>query len=113
MTSPLLYLPPLPQVEHSHLLSGTPLQNNTTELWALLSFLDPNLFPSLQDFEDEFGTLTDASQARAWPHTAGGGEGGREGRGAPHAAAKVNRYPHGLHTPPAPMTSYPHPLEPS
>tara|TARA_B100000768_G_C11204238_1_gene343106 strand:- start:772 stop:1023 length:252 start_codon:yes stop_codon:yes gene_type:complete len=27
--------------EHCHLLSGTPLQNNTTELWALLNFLDP------------------------------------------------------------------------
>ena len=26
--------------EHCHLLSGTPLQNNTTELWALLNFLD-------------------------------------------------------------------------
>ena len=49
-------------VEHMHLLSGTPLQNNTTELWALLNFLDPALFKSLDDFHAEFGTLTDAAQ---------------------------------------------------
>ena len=50
------------RVEHMHLLSGTPLQNNTTELWALLTFLDPDLFPSLPAFLEEFGTLTDAAQ---------------------------------------------------
>jgi hypothetical protein len=48
------------QVEHTHLLSGTPLQNNTSELWALLFFLDPALFPSLEAFLDEFGTLVRA-----------------------------------------------------
>uniref|UniRef100_A0A7S3AJF1 Helicase C-terminal domain-containing protein n=1 Tax=Haptolina ericina TaxID=156174 RepID=A0A7S3AJF1_9EUKA len=50
------------EVEHMHLLSGTPLQNNTTELWALLYFLDPALFPSLELFLRDFGTLTDSSQ---------------------------------------------------
>ena len=29
------------RAEHTVMLSGTPLQNNTTELWALLSLLDP------------------------------------------------------------------------
>jgi chromodomain-helicase-DNA-binding protein 7 len=53
------------QVEHCHLLSGTPLQNNTTELWALLYFLDKSLFPSLESFLGEFGTLTDAEQVDA------------------------------------------------
>ena len=52
-------------IEHSHLLSGTPLQNNTTELWSLLYFLDQNLFPSLDTFLDEFGTLTEAAQVDA------------------------------------------------
>ena len=47
-----------------HLLSGTPLQNNTTELWALLHFLDPNLFPTLDGFLEDFGTLTDSTQER-------------------------------------------------
>ena len=50
------------QIEHMHLLSGTPLQNNTTELWALLYFLDPNLFPSLDAFIADFGTLENAAQ---------------------------------------------------
>ena len=52
-------------VEHMHLLSGTPLQNNTTELWALLYFLDPELFPNLDAFLAEFGTLTDSAQVDA------------------------------------------------
>ena len=42
--------------------TGTPLQNNTTELWALLSLLDPQLFPSLEDFLRRFGKLTDSHQ---------------------------------------------------
>ena len=45
-----------------HLLSGTPLQNNTTELWALLHFLDARTFPDLDGFLAEYGTLTDAEQ---------------------------------------------------
>ena len=49
-------------VDHLHLLTGTPLQNNTSELWALLSLLDPQLFPSREAFESEFGMLTDAAQ---------------------------------------------------
>jgi chromodomain-helicase-DNA-binding protein 7 len=52
-------------MEHMHLLSGTPLQNNTTELWALLYFLDRQLFPSLDEFLAEFGTLTDSAQVDA------------------------------------------------
>uniref|UniRef100_A0A7S4BX57 Uncharacterized protein n=1 Tax=Chrysotila carterae TaxID=13221 RepID=A0A7S4BX57_CHRCT len=50
------------RVEHMHLLTGTPLQNNTTELWALLSFLDPQLFPTLEGYLDEYGTLMDSQQ---------------------------------------------------
>jgi SWI/SNF-related matrix-associated actin-dependent regulator of chromatin subfamily A member 5 len=44
------------------LLTGTPLQNNLHELWALLSLLDPQLFPSLEDFLRRFGKLTDSHQ---------------------------------------------------
>ena len=53
------------RVEHTVMLTGTPLQNNTGELWALLSLLDANLFPSLDDFMDKFGTLTAADQVDA------------------------------------------------
>ena len=52
--------PPAPSAR-----AGTPLQNNTTELWALLSILEPDLFPSLADFLAEYGTLVNADQVDA------------------------------------------------
>lgn len=33
------------------LITGTPLQNSLKELWALLHFLHPEKFPTLEDFE--------------------------------------------------------------
>ncbi|OQS55495.1 swr1 [Ecytonucleospora hepatopenaei] len=36
------------------LLSGTPIQNNLTELWALLHFIMPTLFDSVAEFSDWF-----------------------------------------------------------
>ncbi|KAL1504942.1 hypothetical protein AB1Y20_008709 [Prymnesium parvum] len=50
------------RAEQMFMMTGTPLQNNTTELWALLSLLDPSLFPSLEEFLKRFGTLVDAAQ---------------------------------------------------
>lgn len=44
------------------LLTGTPLQNNTEELWALLHFCEPKQFASRDDFVGEFGQLQDAEQ---------------------------------------------------
>lgn len=38
------------------LLTGTPLQNNLHELWALLNFLLPDVFNSSDDFDDWFNT---------------------------------------------------------
>lgn len=40
--------------EHRLLLTGTPLQNNLKELWALLNFLMPNLFDSEEEFSELF-----------------------------------------------------------
>ncbi|OQV20493.1 SWI/SNF-related matrix-associated actin-dependent regulator of chromatin subfamily A member 5 [Hypsibius exemplaris] len=37
------------------LLTGTPLQNNLHELWALLNFLLPDIFESSEDFDTWFG----------------------------------------------------------
>jgi len=48
--------------DHLTLLTGTPLQNNTQELWTLLNFLDPVSFSSLNHFLDDFGDLKDSSQ---------------------------------------------------
>ena len=39
---------------HRILLTGTPLQNNLTELWALLNFLMPKLFDSADEFNELF-----------------------------------------------------------
>jgi len=38
------------------LLTGTPLQNNLHELWALLNFLLPDVFDSEEDFDAWFDT---------------------------------------------------------
>lgn len=42
------------QSDHRLLLTGTPLQNNLGELWALLNFLLPKVFNSCDDFEKWF-----------------------------------------------------------
>lgn len=36
------------------LITGTPLQNNLHELWALLNFLLPDIFTSSEDFDSWF-----------------------------------------------------------
>ena len=40
--------------DHRLLITGTPLQNNLHELWALLNFLLPNLFSSAENFDAIF-----------------------------------------------------------
>lgn len=41
---------------HRLLLTGTPLQNNLHEIWALLNFLLPKVFDSADDFDAWFNT---------------------------------------------------------
>ncbi|PFH31946.1 SWI2/SNF2 ISWI-like SANT [Besnoitia besnoiti] len=55
--------------KHRLLLTGTPLQNNLRELWALLNFLFPSLFSSSAEFEHLFDLTGTAGS---------GGEGGAE-----------------------------------
>ena len=53
--------------ENKLLLTGTPLQNNLTELWSLLNFILPEIFDKLEQFEDwfDFGDMvTDAGGKR-------------------------------------------------
>lgn len=38
------------------ILTGTPLQNNLPELWALLNFILPKIFKSVKTFEEWFST---------------------------------------------------------
>lgn len=42
------------QTEYRLLITGTPLQNNLKELWALLNFLFPAVFASSEEFEQVF-----------------------------------------------------------
>lgn len=42
------------QSKHRILLTGTPLQNNLPELWALLNFLLPSIFSSVDTFDQWF-----------------------------------------------------------
>ena len=44
------------------LLTGTPLQNSTEELWTLLNFVDKDTFAQHSEFAAEFGDLKDSSQ---------------------------------------------------
>uniref|UniRef100_K3X0Z6 Uncharacterized protein n=1 Tax=Globisporangium ultimum (strain ATCC 200006 / CBS 805.95 / DAOM BR144) TaxID=431595 RepID=K3X0Z6_GLOUD len=44
------------------LMTGTPLQNGVFELWCLLNFIEPEKFPSQQQFYDEYGDLNTAEQ---------------------------------------------------
>lgn len=44
------------------LLTGTPLQNNTDELFSLLNFLNPGKFSSSQNFTKEYGDLKTEEQ---------------------------------------------------
>ena len=40
---------------HCVLMTGTPLQNNTEELWCLLHFLDEDSYYDIDDFLERYG----------------------------------------------------------
>ncbi len=52
------------KTKHRLLLTGTPLQNNLRELWALLNFLMPVLFDSADEFKDLFYIKSDDERAQ-------------------------------------------------
>jgi chromodomain-helicase-DNA-binding protein 7 len=59
--------------QHRVLMTGTPLQNNTSELWSLLNFIEPAKFPDAEKFAARFGNIqtteqVDALQKRIAPH---------------------------------------------
>ena len=50
--------------EQVALLTGTPVQNCTAELFSLLNLLEPNKFADADDFDQRFGDVTTPEQAR-------------------------------------------------
>ena len=44
------------------LLTGTPMQNNTQELWSLLNFIMPERFAKLDEFMAAYAEITTAEQ---------------------------------------------------
>lgn len=50
------------RTDNKLLLTGTPLQNNLTELWSLLNFLLPDVFSSLENFESWFDFASNVGQ---------------------------------------------------
>jgi len=44
------------------LLTGTPLQNNLHELWAILNFIMPRIFSSSEDFDDVFMSIAGSDE---------------------------------------------------
>ena len=50
--------------QHRLLITGTPLQNNLHELWALLNFLMPQLFGNAGDFDEWFDLRTATQDAQ-------------------------------------------------
>jgi len=42
---------------HTLLLTGTPIQNNMTELWTLLNFVDPDEFDDMGGFLENYGDM--------------------------------------------------------
>ncbi|KAK7202019.1 DNA-dependent ATPase [Novymonas esmeraldas] len=51
------------QTSHRLIITGTPLQNNLKELWALLHFLAPRLFNDAESFDTWFDTATGQQDA--------------------------------------------------
>lgn len=49
---------------HRLLLTGTPLQNNLHELWALLNFLLPDIFSSSEQFDEWFDLEIEDAEAK-------------------------------------------------
>jgi len=52
------------RVSHRLLLTGTPLQNNLHELWALLNFLVPDIFNNADQFDEWFNLEIDDDAAK-------------------------------------------------
>jgi len=53
-------------VSHKLLLTGTPVQNDLKELWALVHFIMPTLFDDLEDWLTCFGPLEKEEEVKTF-----------------------------------------------
>jgi SNF2 family DNA or RNA helicase len=51
-------------VKHRLLLTGTPIQNNLVELWALFDFVQPGLLGDVREFNREFSNVIEQRNAK-------------------------------------------------
>ncbi|XP_063900306.1 chromodomain-helicase-DNA-binding protein 8-like [Zophobas morio] len=54
-----------PKIQHFLLLTGTPIQNNVSEIWTLLNIIDPNNFDGHQSFIEKYGSPETTEQVSA------------------------------------------------
>lgn len=52
-------------IENILLITGTPLQNNLRELWALMHFIEPQKFSDVEEFESKY-SIQEADKVRNW-----------------------------------------------
>lgn len=45
-------------------MTGTPLQNNTQELWSLLHYIEPTKFPDMEKFNERYGRVETVDQVQ-------------------------------------------------
>ena len=53
------------RMEHILLMTGTPIQNNIDEIFALLHFIAPNQFPSLDEFKKKHHNIESAEDVKS------------------------------------------------
>lgn len=53
------------RMEHILLMTGTPIQNNIDEIFALLHFIAPNQFPSLEEFKAKHHNIESAEDVKS------------------------------------------------
>ena len=51
--------------KHRLSLTGTPIENNTTELWSLFNFLNPSLLGSINNFKNRFVTPIEVNKDKS------------------------------------------------
>lgn len=50
------------KIDFKVLLTGTPIQNNTSELWSLLNFVNPDEYDNIDKFKEKYDNVNNADQ---------------------------------------------------